>query len=136
MSDKASSDENEAFVFLHRMPYMKMNQTIKTKVNRYLFVFMLVIAFTWIPLKSVYNFFITFQTPFDLFIVPGVFFYWRYKEKWVKEDVDVIKVIQDFRVSQVEQNILSRTSSNSSFKSLKDENIIARKISKRLNRIS
>jgi len=59
---------------------------------------MLLISLTWDYSKGFYNVFITFQTPFDLFIIPGIFFYWRYKEKWSKEDKNKIKQIPTYQV--------------------------------------
>ena len=76
---------------------MKMNKNIKNKINFGLFILMLGMAMSWTMTSNIYNLLITCQTPFDLFIIPGIFYYWMYKEKWSKENLDVHKIVYDLR---------------------------------------
>lgn len=65
---------------------MKMKKRTLLKVNMCLFVAMLVIVLTYEKFYKIYDVLITIQTPFDLFIIPGMFYYWRYLDKQLKQE--------------------------------------------------
>lgn len=81
--------ETQQYVYLHRMPYMKLDKKIQNWVNIILFIMMLIIAASYHLTKSLWDIMITVQTPFDLFIIPACFFYYRYKEKQNTEEGDL-----------------------------------------------
>ena len=52
--------EDENAVFLHRMPYMKMEKSIITKANVILYLLMMCFASTYSFFNDFFDFFITF----------------------------------------------------------------------------
>lgn len=76
-------------VFVHRQPYMKMDAKQRQLINVCVFLLMQALCFVWNYSYNALNIFITIQTPFDLFMIPGLFYYWRYLEQWKKEEVNV-----------------------------------------------
>lgn len=80
---------NEKVVFLHRLPHMKMKKSELSKVNNWCFAVMILIAVFYDSVYWIFDIISHFQDPFDQLILPGLFFYFRFRDKWLKEDVDI-----------------------------------------------
>ena len=109
------------------MPYMKMDPKIQKKANICLYLLMLTISGTYHLSYNIFDFLITLQTPFDLFILPGLFFYWHYKEKWLKEDVNIPAIVSDKRVQ--EGTMISDLTSSNVNESTSDRGLSFKEIS-------
>ena len=82
-------DNSKKVVFLHRLPHMKMNKDLSLKINSILYLLMLYFAYFYNAYQSFLDLISHFQDPFDQLILPGLFYYWCFREKWMKEDVDI-----------------------------------------------
>ena len=85
-------------MFLHRLPHMKMDKKIMGKINLILFFIVIVLACTFEYSKIIFEIFSTFEAALDQLIIPGLFFFYKFKDKWLKEDVDVPQFILDVRI--------------------------------------
>ena len=89
-----NTDQN---VILHRMAYMKMDQRKLNMANAAAFIFVIALTLTWNKSYIIFLFMSNF-TAFDLMIIPGLFFYWLYRARYLKEEVNMKKLIIEHRV--------------------------------------
>jgi len=112
-SDKIRNSD-EHMVFLHRLPYMKMKKITRRRVN--LCLFTLLVLSVWDPLEiSEYLYYYTsvIRSMLDLMIVPGVLLYYRYREKWLLDDVDVPLIIKQNRIYESQMKATQTASMSS-----------------------
>lgn len=76
---------------------MKMKKSIKVKTNIALFLLMLTMACTWNKGYTIYQQTMRLFLIFDQMIIPGMFFYWQFRERFLKEDLNVVKLVIDKR---------------------------------------
>lgn len=107
-TENTLSVEIQQFVFLHRMPYMKMNYWLRFKVNISLFILMILIAISYSWSFYLWDLTIALQTPFDIFIIPGCFFYFRYQEKREQDDVNLDNIIRNQTVKGKVEELKSK----------------------------
>ena len=62
-------------VILHRMPYMKMDKRLQDKVNKAMFVLMVLLGLNFQVTRFIQALATSILTPFCLFIYPGGFLY-------------------------------------------------------------
>jgi hypothetical protein len=75
-----------------------MDAKLKNNINNVLFICLLVMTLTWRKCGTfIYVLFSAFQSPIDQFIIPGILFYWRYRDQHIKENFDVSRFIKDIR---------------------------------------
>lgn len=79
---------------------------------------MLFIAASYNFTKSLWDIMITVQTPFDLFILPAWFFYYRYKEKQNTEDGDLSHLIRNQIIEKEKNRLLNKGSPTLSMRSI------------------
>lgn len=76
-------------MFLHRLPHMKLNKQTKMTINVCLYLLIIVLTilynFSTIPFDVVSN----GLASFDQMIIPGALFYFKYKQKWLRDDIDI-----------------------------------------------
>lgn len=100
-NSKASIKEggHQKYVFLHRLPHMKLPKKILRKINVYVYLFAIGYAIIYQYFPSV-NIIPIVVSAFDLFIIPGLFYYLKHRQKWLREDVNVPMYILHWRKCQ------------------------------------
>ena len=89
---------------------MRLSKAFKNRLNNVLFVFLIVMALSWRQFSVfLYTVFSAFQAPLDQFIIPGLFFYWHYREKFLMENLDVPKIINKYRETQIKLEELANS---------------------------
>lgn len=68
---------------------MKLKPRVIKLINLLLYSATLLATFSFSWTLLLYQVVSTALTPFDQFIIPGYLFYLKYKEKWLREDVDI-----------------------------------------------
>lgn len=79
----------EKVVFLHRLPHMKLSSKTLTSINLVLFSLVVILAIPENFVSSLSEIIQNLAMVFDMIIFPGLFIYFKYRQKWLKEDVDV-----------------------------------------------
>jgi len=82
-------------VYIYRMPWQTMSSRNIEIINISLFFFWVyALANFKRTVSIVYDWSGSLSAPFDLFILPGLFFYGKYKEQWLMEEVNILKYIK------------------------------------------
>lgn len=100
---KTNTDENiskgaaQKVVFLHRLPHMKLNEKKLRYLNLRLYALMILMSSLGIVYYQFFDRLFSLGTALvsavELFIIPGTFYFWKNKARWLREDVDVHKYI-------------------------------------------
>jgi hypothetical protein len=77
-------------VFLHRLPHMKLGTAIRSKINCCLFscmVFATAVGLIYLQFfDKMFGLITSVFSAFELFIIPGLFYFLKNKTKWLRED--------------------------------------------------
>ena len=91
-SPKNDKRISEHVVFIHRLPYMKMSEKQHKKINYILFTVLIICV--WDPngycySEYLYDYSCVIRAMLDIMILPGLFMFYKFREKWLQEEVDV-----------------------------------------------